>query len=139
MPRCFSIVLMAAMFLALTAGAAQEESSSRPAGSTASQAQEQPQASPVSPGEDRLAADHDVEVAKYYMRKGDVDAAIGRLEDAIRLDPRHAEPRLLLAHAYEKKGAKAAAAKSYQEYLRVFPTAPDAAKIQKKIAHLNGQ
>jgi len=28
-------------------------------------------------------AAHDIEVAEYYLRKGDVDAAIGRLQDAI--------------------------------------------------------
>jgi len=137
MARSLCVVLLAAFLLSVTARAARQESSSRPA--TPAGPPEQAQASPASPGEDRLAADHDVEVAKYYMRKGDLDAAIGRLEDAVRLDPRRGEPRLLLARAYEKKGDKVAAAKSYQEYLRVFPSAPDAAKVRKKIARLTGQ
>ncbi len=84
-------------------------------------------------------AAHDMEVAEYYLRKGDVDAAIGRLQDAIQLQPKLPRPYLLLAHACERKKDKAAAAKYYQEYLRVSPNAPDAQKIQKKIDKLTAR
>ena len=67
------------------------------------------------------------------MHKGDMDAAIARFEDAIQLKSNFAKPRLLLAEIYEKKGDKVTAAKYYKEYLEVYPHAPDAEKIQKKI------
>ena len=73
------------------------------------------------------------------MRKGDVDAAIPRFEDAIRLRENYAEPRRLLGEAYEKKHDKANAVKYYKEYLQVYPTAPDAKKIQNKIDKLSGK
>jgi tetratricopeptide (TPR) repeat protein len=85
---------------------------------------------------DPFPAVHDVDVGKYYLHKGDTDAAIDRFLDAIQLRPAWAEPRLLAAEAYEKKGDKASALKYYKEYLQVFPTSPDAKKIQKKIEKL---
>ena len=45
--------------------------------------------------------------AQFYMHKGDVDAAIGRFQDAADVAPNLAKPRLLLAEAYEKKDDKA--------------------------------
>jgi Flp pilus assembly protein TadD len=81
-------------------------------------------------------AAHDMEVAEYYLRKGDVDAAIGRLQDAIQLQPKLPRPYLLLAQACERKRDKAAAAKYYREYLRLSPNAPDAKSIEKKIEKL---
>jgi tetratricopeptide (TPR) repeat protein len=84
-----------------------------------------------------LPAQEDIEVGTFYMHKGDIDAAIPRFEDAIRLQPNLAKPRLLLADAYEKKGDKATAVKYYREYLQVYPTAPDAKKVQKKIDKLS--
>jgi Tfp pilus assembly protein PilF len=84
-----------------------------------------------------LPAQEDIEVGTFYMHKGDIDAAIPRFEDAIRLQPNLAKPRLLLADAYEKKGDKATAVKYYKEYLQVYPTAPDAKKVQKKIDKLS--
>jgi len=80
-----------------------------------------------------------MEVASYYIHKGDPDAAIPRLEEAIRLKPKLAKPRLMLAEVYEKKGDSAAAVKYYKEYLQVFPTAPDQKKVEKKIEKLTGQ
>jgi Flp pilus assembly protein TadD len=71
------------------------------------------------------------------MRKGDIDAAITRFQDAVRLRPNFAKARQLLGEAYEKKGDRAAAVKCYQEYLQVFPGAPDTKKIQKKIEKLS--
>ena len=84
-----------------------------------------------------LPAEKDVEVATFYMRKGDPDAAIPRLEDAIQLKPDYAKPRAMLAQIYEKKGEKDNALKYYREYLKVYPHAPDAKKIQEKIAKLS--
>jgi tetratricopeptide (TPR) repeat protein len=83
-----------------------------------------------------LPAEQDVDVGTYYMHKGDADAAIGRFEDAIQLKADYAKPRMLLAQIYEKKGDKANAVKYYKEYLRVYPHAPDAKKVQAKIAKL---
>jgi Tfp pilus assembly protein PilF len=82
-------------------------------------------------------AEHDIEVGIYYLHKGDVDAAIGRFEDAIRERPNLAKPRLLLAEAYEKKGDREQAVHYYKEYLQVLPGAPDAKKIRRKIEKLS--
>jgi tetratricopeptide (TPR) repeat protein len=86
-----------------------------------------------------LDSEKDVEVGLFYMHKGDVDAAIPRFEDAIRLRDNYAEPRRLLGEAYEKKHDKPNAVKYYKEYLRVYPGAPDAKKIQDKIDKLSGK
>jgi len=81
-------------------------------------------------------AEKDLEVGQFYMKKGDVDAAIDRFQDAIKLKPNFARPRLLLGEAYEKKGDKGQALKYYKEYLEVLPKAPDAGKIRKRIEKL---
>jgi tetratricopeptide (TPR) repeat protein len=91
------------------------------------------------PTYDPVSAEQDIEVGNFYMRKGDIDAAIIRFKDAIRMRPNFAKPRLLLAGAYEKKKDKASAVKYYKEYLKVFPGAPDAKKIQKKIDDLSAE
>ena len=89
------------------------------------------------PAWDPFHAAQDIDVGTFYMHKGDLDAAIGRFEDAIRLRPNFAKPRILLAEVYEKKGDKAEALHYYKEYLQVFPDAPDAKKVQKKIEKLS--
>jgi tetratricopeptide (TPR) repeat protein len=85
------------------------------------------------------SAEKDTDVAEYYIHKGDPDAAIPRLEEAIQEKPQLAKPRLILAEIYEKRGDRADAVKCYQAYLEAFPTAPDAKKIEKKIEKLNGE
>src|ERR1700730_5360158 len=85
---------------------------------------------------DPFPAEQDVEVGAFYMHKGDLDAAIDRFQDAIRLRSNFAKPRLLLAEAYEKKGDKATAVKYYKEYLKVLPDAPDRKKVRQKIEKL---
>lgn len=84
-----------------------------------------------------LDSEKDVDVGMFYMRKGDVDAAIPRFEDAIRLRANYAKPRLLLGQAYEKKHDNVNAVKYYKEYLQVFPDAPDAKKVQSTIEKLS--
>jgi outer membrane protein assembly factor BamD (BamD/ComL family) len=83
--------------------------------------------------------EEDIEVAEYYIRKGDPDAAIPRLEEVIQLRPKLAKPRLMLAEIYEKRGDAPDAIKCYKEYLQVFPSAPDAKKIEKKIEKLTNR
>jgi tetratricopeptide (TPR) repeat protein len=113
------------------AGKPSGESSSTPNGPPAPPAADAPTYDPVS-------AEEDVEVGEFYMHKGDIDAAISRFQDAIRLRSNFAKPRLLAAEAYEKKGDKINAVKYYKEYLQVLPKAPDAKKIQNKIEKLSG-
>lgn len=86
---------------------------------------------------DPFHAQQDVEVGMFYMHKGDVDAAIARFEDAIRLRENFAQPRLLIAQCYEKKHRTAQALKYYREYLKVFPDAPDRKKVEKRIEKLS--
>jgi Tfp pilus assembly protein PilF len=85
----------------------------------------------------QASAEKDIEVGTFYMHKGDTDAAIPRFQDAVRKQPNLGKPRILLAEAYEKKDDNISAVKTYQEYLRVFPHAPDKKKIEKKIEKLS--
>jgi len=139
------IAITGGFAFASTAGALQQQPSSgsqqpapkqQPSDSSSSSSASDsnvPDASAYNP----LPAEKDVEVASFYMHKGDPDAAIPRLEDAIRVKPDYAKPRLLLAQIYEKKGDKQDAVKYYREYLQVFPHAPDAKKVQEKIDKLS--
>jgi tetratricopeptide (TPR) repeat protein len=88
---------------------------------------------------DAFNAEKDIEVGTFYLHKGDLDAAIPRFEEAASLRPNYGKPRLLLAEAYEKKKDPETALKYYKEYLKVYPNAPDAKKVQKKIEKLEGK
>lgn len=92
---------------------------------------------PDQPTWDPLRAEKDIEVGKYYMHKGDVDAAIDRFEDAVLAKPGYAIPFRYLGEAYERKGKKKPAVKAYQRYLDLYPHAEDGDKIRKKIEKLN--
>lgn len=85
---------------------------------------------------DPLRAEKDLEVGRYYMRTGNVDAAIDRFQDAIEAKPGYAVPYLYLGEAQEKKGWKREALKSYTRYLELYPHAEDKEKIEKKIEKL---
>lgn len=95
------------------------------------------QSAPDQPKWDPLRAEKDIEVGKYYMNKGDVDAAIDRFQDATDAKPGYAIPFRLLGEAYEKKGQKKPAVKAYQRYLDLYPHAEDGDKIRKKIEKLH--
>jgi tetratricopeptide (TPR) repeat protein len=88
------------------------------------------------PAWDPLRAEKDLEVGQYYMKKGDVDAAIDRFQDATTAKPGYAIPFRFLGEAQEKKGLKKQAIKSYQRYLDLYPHAEDGDKIRKKIDKL---
>jgi tetratricopeptide (TPR) repeat protein len=85
---------------------------------------------------DPQKAEKDIQVGQYYMKKGDVDAAIDRFQDAIEAKPGYAVPFRYLGEAQEKKGLKKPAIKSYQRYLELYPKAEDAEKIKKRIEKL---
>ena len=88
---------------------------------------------------DPLRAEKDLEVGKYYMKTGNIDAAIDRFSDAIEAKPGYAVPFLYLGEAQEKKGMKRDALKSYMRYLELYPHAEDKEKIQKKIDKLRAE
>jgi tetratricopeptide (TPR) repeat protein len=92
---------------------------------------------PDQPKWDPLRAEKDIEIGKYYMRKGDVDAAIDRFQDATDAKPGYAIPYRFLGECYEKKGKKKPAVKAYQRYLDLYPHAEDGDKIRKKIEKLH--
>jgi hypothetical protein len=52
---------------------------------------------------DPLRAEKDIEVGKYYMKKGDLDAAIDRFQDTTDAKPGYAIPFLYLAKLTRKK------------------------------------
>ena len=85
---------------------------------------------------DPLRAEKDLEVGRYYMRTGNIDAAIDRFQDAILAKPGYAVPFLYLGEAQEKKGMKRDAVRSYKRYLELYPHAEDKEKIGKKIEKL---
>jgi tetratricopeptide (TPR) repeat protein len=94
------------------------------------------ESAPDQPVWDPLRAEKDLEVGQYYMRKGDVDAAIDRFQDAAIAKPGYAIPFRFLGEAQEKKGLKKPAIKSYQRYLDLVPHADDADKVKKRIEKL---
>ena len=73
------------------------------------------------------------------MKKGDVDAAIDRFQDAIVAKPGYAIPFRFLGDAQEKKGLKKQALKSYQRYLDLYPHAEDGGKVRKRIEKLRNE
>ena len=109
------------------------ESSSKPEPNTDSAVE----SAPDQPKWDPLRADRDVDVGKYYMKKGDYDAAIDRFLDATEAKPGYAIPFRFLGECYEKQGKKKPAVKAYQRYLDLFPHAEDGDKVRKKIEKLH--
>jgi tetratricopeptide (TPR) repeat protein len=70
------------------------------------------------------------------MKKGDIDAAIDRFQDAAAAKPGFAIPFRYLGEAQEKKGQKREAIKAYTRYLDLYPHAEDKDKVRKKIDKL---
>lgn len=122
------------------------ESSSKPADTPApkkpnknKQSDNATQNAPDQPAWDPLRAEKDIEVGQYYMRKGDLDAAIDRFQDATTAKPGYAIPFRYLGEAQEKKGLRKQAIASYLRYLDLVPRAEDAEKVRKKIAKLRSE
>jgi tetratricopeptide (TPR) repeat protein len=141
----FSLALLALLMLAAPLRESAQESSSKPTDAPPAPQPKPPakpnqdsatQSAPDQPAWDPLRAEKDLEVGRYYMKKGDWDAAIDRFQDAIVAKPGYAVPYLYLGEAQEKKGVKKQAIKSYTRYLDLYPHAEDADKIRKRIDKL---
>jgi len=95
-----------------------------------------PPAAPSGPVFDPLHAQRSLDVGRFYLNKGALDAAIDRFIEASNYQPSLAAPWKLLGEAYEKKHEYAKAVDSYNKYLQILPHAFDAAKIKKSISDL---
>jgi tetratricopeptide (TPR) repeat protein len=150
MKASLTILISAADFLVLAglplgAQEPQGESSSKPADAPAASPSKPTgkqkkdsatQNASDQPTWDPLRAEKDLEVGHYYMKKGDLDAAIDRFQDAALAKPGYAIPFRCLGEAQDKKGLKKQAIKSYQRYLDLYPHAEDGNKVRKKIEKL---
>ena len=67
---------------------------------------------------------------------GDTGGAIARFRAALDRDPRYAPAHRGLGMAYERKGDRGSAARSYQRYLQLAPGASDAAQIRGRLENL---
>jgi tetratricopeptide (TPR) repeat protein len=94
------------------------------------------QSAPDQPTWDPLRAEKDLQVGQFYMKRGDLDAAMDRFEDATKAKPGYAIPFRYMAEAQEKKGLKKQAIKSYQRYLDLYPHAEDGDKVRRRIEKL---
>ncbi len=88
---------------------------------------------------DILAAQKNIEVGSFYLKRGDYDAAIDRFKDAAQNQPKYAEPWRLLGEAYEKKKDFPEAVKSYEQYLKLYARAPTRKKLEEHIADLQNK
>jgi tetratricopeptide (TPR) repeat protein len=95
------------------------------------------QSAPDQPKWDPMRADKDIEVGKFYLHKGDLDAAMDRFQDAVEAKPGYAIPFRYIGEIYEKQGKKKPAVKAYQRYVDLYPNGEDADKIRKKIEKLH--
>ena len=143
-PALIALTLFVLMFARPTAAQQKDQTPPSSEGKSTGESSSTPNGPPPAPAADAgtydpVSAEQDVDVGMFYMRKGDIDAAISRFQDAIRLRSSFAKPRLLAAQAYEKKGDKINAVKYYKEYLQVAPKAPDAKKVQSRIDKLSSE
>jgi hypothetical protein len=93
-------------------------------------------AAPSGPLFDPLHAGRSLDIGKFYLNKGNYDAAIDRFLEASNYQPSLAAPWRFLGEAYEKKREYAKAVDAYNKYLQILPKAPDEAKVRKSISDL---
>jgi tetratricopeptide (TPR) repeat protein len=71
-------------------------------------------------------------------KQGDDESAVAEYQRAIHLAPDDASFRFALALSYERLQKNADAVAEYEEYLRLAPNAPDAERVQARVAQLKG-
>ncbi|MBI3405406.1 MAG: tetratricopeptide repeat protein [Acidobacteria bacterium] len=101
---------------------------------TPPQGQEQPP--PENPGQLALKCEKAMEIGNFYYNKKNYDAAIDRYREAANYRPNFAKPHFLLGQAFEKKGDSTSAITEFKKYLELWPKAPDAEKVQRRITEI---
>lgn len=102
--------------------------------SLATQNQQAPQ--PQEQNFDPMRAVHDLDVGKFYMKRGDLGGAIARFKDALLYKPHYAEACLLLGQAYEKSNDPGRAITYYQKYVKILPNTRESKKLRGRIVAL---
>lgn len=121
--------LAALAFLALTA-LAQQQPRPRPR-------LEPPPSSPAEdPNYNFVHAVKAIEIGRYYLKRGNLDAALERFQDAARFKPGFGLPYRWMAVTYEKKKLLSEAVAAYRKYLELYPQAEDAGQIRKRLVKL---
>jgi tetratricopeptide (TPR) repeat protein len=78
-----------------------------------------------------------VQLGMTYFQLGSFDLAQKYLERARRLDPAHfSKPQLLLAEIHLRRGERREAAEVLEEFLKLHPDYPQAAKMRRTIEEL---
>jgi len=85
---------------------------------------------------DPLRAEKAIEVGRFYLKRGNLDAALERFQDAARFKPGYGLPYRWMGQTYEKMRLKPKAVSAYRKYLELYPSAEDAGKIRKRIEKL---
>ncbi|MGH9509107.1 MAG: hypothetical protein ACRD2M_04155 [Terriglobales bacterium] len=85
---------------------------------------------------DPHAAEKDVEVGEYYLKRGNLKAAIARFRSALYNKPNDALATFRLAQGLEKARHLAEARENYQRYLKILPKGEFAAECQKALERL---
>jgi len=86
-----------------------------------------------------IEAEKDVKAGKFYLKKGTpsgLKAALSRFDEATQFNPQLAEAFFLLGETREKLKDKKGAKSAFQTYLKLAPTAPNAAEVRKRLAKL---
>jgi len=80
-----------------------------------------------------------IEVGDYYLKQGNLRAAVSRYQEALEWKPRDAEATYKLGDVQEKSGDFKAALASYQEYIKILPKGLYALKAQQGIDRLKAK
>jgi tetratricopeptide (TPR) repeat protein len=91
----------------------------------------------VSPGPAKC-----VEAGNVYLKRGALQGALSRFQEALKDNPHYAPAYLGLGKVYERKKQKQKSLDAYQRYLDELPSAKDAAEAkeaQRAVARLKKQ
>lgn len=81
--------------------------------------------------------DEDINVAKFYLNRGNYMAAYLRSKDAVKTEPNYAETHFSLAQAAEKMKKTDEAKAEYNAYLKLSPGGDNAKAAQKALESLH--
>jgi tetratricopeptide (TPR) repeat protein len=77
-------------------------------------------------------AEENLKVGSFYLKRGNIDAAIQRYREALDYNPKLVEAFDALGRAYEKKGDKAKALEVYRDFVKQNPDSPKAADFKSR-------